>query len=480
MKRLLALGLLGLALLFAVMVTRAVGVAPAPRLRPEAAELELDERRVSLRLAAALRLQTVAGAEDDAFAVAQRRAVLDLVEERFAPVMAACTVERHDYGMLLRWEGRAPELEPLVLLAHLDVVPAPPAGWTRPPFSGDVAAGYVWGRGALDDKGPAFAMLEALELLLGQGAAPRRSVVLALGCDEETGGARGAARLAERLRADGVRAWMVLDEGSAVLDGVLDGVRAPIAAVGVVEKGYATLHLRVAGAGGHASMPPDQTALGVLAAALTRVEAAPFPARLDGVARDFAVGLAPYVPFPRRLALANAWLTAPLVARALAERPESAALLRTTCAVTQAAGGVAENVLPASAEATLNLRVHPRDTLASVVARVRAVVDDPRVSVELAAGAFEPSRTSPAEGPAWDWLRGAIEASFPDAVVVPSLVVVATDSRHYADLTDCVYRFSPLRLERDDLARLHGVDERVSVRDYVAMIRFYVELLRDV
>lgn len=481
MKRLLGGTLLALLLLAALLVGRALSVGPdSTRVHPAPA-LELDQRAVSERLARALAIPFVASAEPDAVESARREAMLDFIVEEFGRVVRATEVERREHGLVLRWRGSEPELAPLLLLAHLDVVPVEPGTegeWTRPPFAGGVAAGAIWGRGALDDKGPALAILEAINHLSGQGVTPRRSVVVALGMDEEIGGERGAASMAADFAREGLAPWMTLDEGLAVLEGIVPGVEAPVAAVGVAEKGYATLRLSVEAGGGHASMPPDQTAVGILSAAVARLEAAPFPARFDGPARRFLEALAGDMPFPQRLAVTNAWLCAPLITEELLGSPETAALLRTTQAVTTARGGVAENVLPERASATLNLRLHPRDSVASALERVRAVVGDERVEVEVLAGAHEPSASSPAEGEAWRHLERTLRACFEGVRVAPSLVLGATDARHYVELSPYVYRFAPLRLERDDLARIHGTDERLRVRDYVAMIRFYCELLR--
>jgi carboxypeptidase PM20D1 len=247
----------------------------------------------------------------------------------------------------------------------------------------------------------------------------------------------------------------------------------------VVEKGYATVRLSVSGAGGHASMPPRQTPLGVLAAAMARLEDQPLEAHYHGPAGDFLEALAAYLPLPERVAVANGWLFAPLLSRRLSRSPETDALLRTTTAVTTATGGVAENVLPELAQATVNFRIHPRERVEDVLEHARRVIDDERVALELLAGSFEPSAASPIEGEAWWLVQRCIEECFDGVAVAPALVVGATDSRHYARLGAPIYRFAPLRLEREDLARLHGVDERISIEDYVAMIRFYLQLLRS-
>ena len=472
----------GLATVALVVVVRTLLVSAGPRPTTRAPELEVDRRMVSLRLAEALQLRTISSREPDAHARAELGALVDLIEESFPRVLRSMEYERGEDAVVLRWEGREPELAPLLLLAHLDVVPVEPGtedDWTWPPFSGEIASGFVWGRGALDDKSSAFAMLEAVNVLIGEGVSPRRTVIFSFGFDEEVGGTAGARAQAERFAEEGLEPFLVLDEGQAVLEGIVPGVAAPVAAVGVVEKGYATLRLSVAGLGGHASMPPRESPLGVLGAALSRLERDPMAAHYQGPASDFLEALAAYLPPLQRLAVANGWLFGPLLSSSLSSSPETDALLRTTTAVTTAGGGVAENVLPEQAEATVNFRVHPADRIEDVVEHARAVVDDERVKLELLPGSFEPSPVSPSEGDAWWLLERCILECFEDAVVAPALVVGATDSRHYARLGAPVYRFAPLRLAREDVARLHGVDERIEISDYVAMIRFYVQLFRS-
>ncbi len=482
MKRLL-LSVLGVLLVLAsVMVARALSVHSREYRYSPAPALKVDKREVSLRLSGALKLKTIATREPDSYQAAQFTRMLDYLEQNFGRVASATEYERHPGSVVFRWVGREPELAPLLLLAHLDVVPVEHGteeAWTWPPFSGEIAMGFIWGRGALDDKSNALAMLEAISLLVGEGFQPRRTVILAFGLDEEIGGEGGARLQAERFAQEGLAPALILDEGLAILDGLVPGVARPVAAIGIAEKGYATVKLRVQGEGGHASMPPRQTAVGILGAALAELEATPCEAGYDGVAAAFLSSLAGEMPFASKLLVSNDWISAPLLASQLSKAPETDALLRTTTAVTMSSGGVAENVLPEQAVASVNFRIHPRDSVADVLAHVERVVADERVSIELVEGAWEPSALSPLEDEAWWLLHRSILECFEEALVAPSLVLGATDARHYAGLSKNVYRFSPMRLAKQDLARLHGTDERISIPDYVAMIRFYMRLMRN-
>ncbi|MCL4168285.1 UNVERIFIED_CONTAM: hypothetical protein GTU68_051179 [Idotea baltica] len=321
-------------------------------------------------------------------------------------------------------------------------------------------------------------MLEAVEIMVARNERPARGIVISLGCDEEVGGERGAQAQAKRFHDEGFRPFLILDEGFAVLDGVIDAVEPPVAGIGVAEKGYLTVSMKVEQTGGHASMPAKNTAIGVLAAAIAKLEANPMSARIDGAAAQFFDELAREMPFEKKLLFANRWLTSWLLVNELEKSPSTAATLRTTTAVTTAAGGVAENVLPEHASATVNFRIHPRDSVESVLSHVREVIDDDRVKLIVLGTANEPSGISPSSGAPWELLDRTIRSCFEDVIVAPSLVLAATDSRHYAGLSDNVYRFTPMRLKPADLDRIHGLNERIPTGDYMTMIQFYLQLMR--
>lgn len=471
--------LLGIALFTAMVVaTVRTATAPSRQLAVAAVREAVDPAAAAARLAEALRFATVAPAPG-AHADAELDRLHAWLAARFPAV--ASTLRKEvvgGHGLLLTWQGTDPALRPLIVMAHQDVVPAADAGWRYPPFAGTIADGFVWGRGALDDKGSLVALFEALERLASAGAAPRRTILLLSGHDEETTGKDGARRLAALLAERGVVPHLVLDEGSIIADGIVPGVAPPVALIGLAEKGYATLDLTVELEGGHSSMPGKATAIGLVARAVTRVESRPMPARLTATARGLFEYLGPAMgPMPRFLA-ANLWFGAPLLRRVLAGTASGNAMVRTTTAPTLLEAGVSENVLAPRARATINFRILPGDTVAAVTEHVRRAIDDDRVRITVRPGAHEPSPISAVEGPAFGVLQRAVAETFPGTLVAPSLVLAATDARFLAPACDCVYRFVPFRLRGDDLPRLHGVDERVGVEAYADAIRFYLRLLR--
>ncbi len=450
-----------------------IAVEPAP-------PLDLDLDAAVGRLQHAVRIATVSSDEGppDAVSIAAFHAFL---EEAYPRVHAAFTREVVSAGSLLyTWPGRDIAAAPVVLLGHFDVVPPGDLElWTHPPFSGRVTDGHIWGRGTLDNKINVLGLLEAAELLLEQGVTPARTVLFAFGHDEEILGADGAAKIAALLAERGTRPEFVLDEGMLIVDGVVPGAADPVAILGVAEKGYVTFELTARAAGGHSSTPPPDSAVGRLARALARLDAIPQPAGLDAPITEFLRYLAPEMPFGRRLALANLWLTAPLVERLYAANWRTDAVLRTTTALTVVDAGVKDNVLPTAARARVNFRIHPRDSIAGVAERVRRIIGDPEIEQAIVGTRQEPSPISPLDGSGFRYLQRTIGEVFPAAIVVPGLVLGGTDSRHYAALTPQIYRFTPMVLGPDDLPRVHGVDERLPVEVYARSLRFYARLLEQ-
>jgi carboxypeptidase PM20D1 len=480
MKKLALALLAALVLMLAVTLVRTARFGDAQGPAPAAAAFTAPAGAAE-RLAEAIRIPTVSPQDSARVDTAAFAAFHALLQQRFPRVHARLrreTVGR--YSLLYTWPGTDPSLPPVLLMGHMDVVPVEPgteARWARPPFSGAMADGFVWGRGALDDKVSVMGTLEAVEMLLAEGFAPRRTVLLAYGHDEETGG-RGAQRIAALLRGRGVRPLLVLDEGGIVGQGLMPGVDRPTALVGIAEKGFVSVELTAEAAGGHSSMPPRHGSIGRLSAAIQRLEDSPMPARLDGPTLQLFGRIGPELPFAQRMVFANLWLTRPLVIRTLEGAPSTNAVIRTTTAPTIFQAGTRENVLPSRARAVVNFRILPGDRVVDVLAHVQRTVGDTAVRVRVMEGfSSEPSPVSRTDDEPFRLLERSIRQFAPDAVVAPYLVVGGTDARHFHALSEHVYRFMPVRVTQDDLDRIHGTDERIAVRDYAAAIGFYRQLL---
>lgn len=434
------------------------------------------------RLSRMVQLPTVS-AELDRRGLAAFHAFRDLVGELYPLVAERLEFEQvGDLGLVYRWPGRAvgAAADPVVLMAHYDVVPAgDDDGWTVPPFEGRIADGAVWGRGALDDKGPMLVLLEAVENLLAAGFAPARDVYLSFGGDEESFG-RAAKAIADRFHERGIIPWLVLDEGGAVVDAPLPFVPVPAAMVGVGEKGVLTLQLTARTAGGHASAPPRHTAASRVARALHRLAGNPFPARMPRTIREMLRTFVPYTTGRDRTLLRSLIAAPAVTARVFARLGgEPAAIVHTTVAPTMLSGGSAHNVLPNEASAVLNLRIALGESVASATERVRRVIRDPEVEVTIVEGS-EPSAESPVDDDRFRAIAAAVEVAFPGTPTAPYVMMAATDSRWFHRFSPAVYRFAPLAMSAAQRATVHGVDEHVTIDSLERGERFHRALLESI
>lgn len=389
----------------------------------------------------------------------------------------------NQFSRIYKWQGRNPNLKPYLLMAHLDVVPVEKesqANWTEPPYSGKVKDNFIWGRGTLDDKVCAMGILETVERLLKENYEPQRTIYFSFGHDEEVGGVHGAQAIVEYFLQKKINFEYVLDEGSIVLDGAIKGLTQPVALIGTAEKGYCTLQLNVnLEHGGHSSMPPPETAIGILSHALATLEDHPFPTRITQNAQELFDNIGPEMSLPNKAIFANLWLFESVLKSQFEKSPSSNAMLRTTTAPTIIHGGIKDNVLPTAVSATINFRVLPGETSQTVIAYLNKTINDDRVKVAQKNGIFasEPSEISSSSSFGFNALQKTSREIFPNAIVTPSLVVAGTDSRFFHPLSKNIYRFMPVQLVNDDLKRIHGIDERISIESYKTMIAFYYQLI---
>ncbi|AUG29175.1 MULTISPECIES: M20/M25/M40 family metallo-hydrolase [Microbacterium] len=408
--------------------------------------------------------------------------LLDAVVRLYPALHAVLEREVVDgHSLLYRWPGSRGGADPLVLMAHLDVVPVVEQEWDLPPFAaeiaGDGADEAIHARGAIDDKGALVAILEAVEALIADGFSPDHDVYLAFGHNEETAGG-GARAIVALLRERGVEPGLVLDEGGAVVEGVVPGISVPTAMVGVAERGVMTLRLTAREGGGHASTPPAFPATARLARAIDRIHRHPFPARIAPPVRALFATLAPHAAQPLRTVFANLGLLAPVVARVFPRLgPEMNAMVRTTAVATELSGAPGENVLATTARAAVNVRLLTGDTVASATARIRRVVADPHVEVEVRHGS-DPSPVSPWRGQPWRRIAAAVRETLGEEVVTtPYIQLGASDSRWFTAISAHVYRFTPFHLTRAERDALHSHNERIRVASWLAGIRFYRALI---
>ncbi|XP_076447510.1 N-fatty-acyl-amino acid synthase/hydrolase PM20D1.2-like isoform X2 [Babylonia areolata] len=376
--------------------------------------------------------------------------------------------------------GSDRSLTPYLLASHLDVVPADGAQWDAPPFSADLIDDFIYARGTIDDKHGVMGILEALEFLLSNGFQPRRSFYIAFGHDEEVSGIEGAQSIAATLKARGVdRLHFVSDEGLTIVNNMIPGISKPVAIIGTAEKGQAVLRLKVEGQTGHSSMPTAENTISILAEAVHRLHTNRHPSMFGyGPERAMLEHLAPEMQFGHRLVMSNMWLFSPLVSWLLSQKPASNAQVRTVTSVTKFNAGVKDNVIPSVAEAIINHRIHPAQSVQEVIDYDRYIIGDDRVKIELK-GSIEPHPQAPHGDHDFGYqvVKNSIRQVFTDAVVVPGVLVGNTDTRHYLCFTHNVYRFSPTFMFPDDIPRFHGVNERISKKNYEQVINFYHHLI---
>ena len=432
-------------------------------------------------LALAIGFPTISHQDPERLDAEAFEAFLGFIENRYPRVFDTLQVRRvNEYSVVLRWPGAQPEFPAVLVDAHYDVVPVEPTtrdDWTHPPFEGVIEDGFVWGRGAIDDKAAVITLLSAAERLLERGFTPERTLYLTLVHDEEVGGREGAGRVVEDLLERGQAFHYVIGEGSGMIEvfPLLPGRR--VAMINLAEKGFLTLHLTATGPGGHSSMPPRESSIVRLAEAVTALHENPFAARLAPPVDAMLAAVGEHTDGFGGFLMRNQWLSSGILARQLASDPLGASMVRTTTAVTIFEAGVKDNVVPQYASARVNFRLLPGDTPEALIARVEALVDDPGIEIESAPWQGTPGIAN-VEGPGYARLRAAIEAILPETVVVPGLLIATTDSRHYARLSQDVYRFRPWSMGASDAARIHGTDERISIESVLQSVTLWQEVLQ--
>ncbi len=386
------------------------------------------------------------------------------------------------HSLLYKWPGKNPQLEPIAFLAHYDVVPVEPGteqNWIYKPFSGTIADGFVWGRGALDMKGPLMAMMEAVETLLGEGFQPERSLYMAMGHDEETGGSNGARQIAAFLEKRGIRFLYTLDEGMAILDKQLSPIETPLAVIGIAEKGYLTLKLSAHEKGGHPSVAPVKTAIGTLCSAIRRLEKKPMRAAFVNPSQSFFEHISLYLPLWGKILLKNHRIFKRVILLILGRYEKTNAMVRTTGVPTMIQAGVKENVLPCNAMAFINYRILPGDSIKKVIRHVKQVINNDAVKIEICDGIIsEPSPVSNNKSEGFLSVRKVIRRVFPDTAVSSGLVTGTTDSRYYTEISRNNYRFAPFVFGPEDRLSIHGTNERISIKGYIRAIEFYRQLIK--
>ncbi|MEQ1584857.1 MAG: M20 family peptidase [Cyclobacteriaceae bacterium] len=478
MKKIFLFLLVGLFLLVAVVLVNTlrmqslqvtVEAVPAPEINPQSLQ----------HFQQALGYKTISYGDPALFDSTQFIGFRNFLESTYPNFHSKLTREIiARYSLLYTWEGKNPQLKPVILMAHQDVVPIEEATktmWTVDPFAGEVKEGFIWGRGTADDKNNLISMVEAAEKLLGESFQPDRTIYFSFGHDEEIGG-KGAVAIAALLKSRNIEAEFVLDEGGIVTLTKMPGITKPLALLGTSEKGYLSIELTVEQAGGHSSMPAEETSIDILSKALVNLRTKPFPSDLKGSTLEGTEYLGPEMPFFQKMAFANQWLFKAMIIGAYEKSPQSAAMVRTTMVPTIIDAGIKDNVVPTVAKATVNLRLLPGDLSETVIEAVKKKIGDERVKVQRLNINAEATPVTSASSSGYKSIDAAIKKSFPQTISAPFLMIGATDSRYFYDVSENIIKFSPMI----DPVGFHGIDERVSLDSYKTALWFYENLIRDV
>jgi len=399
------------------------------------------------------------------------------------------------YSLLYTWEGKEPDLPPVVFYAHEDVVPVPEDSrdqWSQEPFSGAIADDYIWGRGVLDDKNQIHGILEAAEMKIREGWQPTRTYYFVFGQDEEVGGPEGAKHVADVLEQRGIkRIAFVIDESAPLVPGIFPGIPDNTALIGIAQKGYLSLELAINGVGGHSSQPPAESNIGILAKAITKLEAAQFPYRIHPALRYQYRYMGPELdPAKQPMYAAVAFgkdgemtdLEKEFIEQ-MAANQVTRAMLHTTIAVTMFNAGIKDNVLPPSATAVVNFRPMPGDTPEVIIEHVRKAIDDDRITIRDISASTPATNIANPNGPGYKLLEKTIRQTWGnDLIVAPFFVIGGSDSKHFQarPFAPDVYTITGIQLDSmAEFAGFHGVNERIRVDEYGRTIAFFYQLMNN-
>ena len=443
--------------------------------------IKIDEEVAVKHFSEALTFKTISYQDRTKFNFQEFEKFIQFLEDSYPNVHSKLELERiNKYALVYKWSGSNDKEKPIGLTSHYDVVPVlegTESNWEQDPFSGTVKDGVIWGRGTLDDKIGVIGILEAVETLLKEDFKPSRDLYFMFGFDEEIGGDEGAKVIAETLQKRGIQFDYILDEGGAIVEQMIPGVSQPVGVVGISEKGSAIAELTIEGSGGHSSQPSNQTNIGRISRAITALEETQFDGELRGPGNDLFEFVTPEMSFGMKYVFANKGIFKPIIEKILLKETASAALIRTTIAPTIFQAGEQYNALPEKATAFINLRLMPGDSLKYVEQYIIDTINDPDIKVTVTGS--EASPVSSTDGWQFKAIQQATKNVYHDVVIAPYLMFAGSDAKHYDIVSDNTYRFLPIQITAEDLNKMHGTNEQVSVENYINAIKFYIEIIKE-
>jgi len=478
LPEIILLSVLGvIVLLIAVLVIRALCFKPRKTEEKKFEPVFVNTEKATHDLAEMIKCKTVSHRDKTKEDDAEFEKFEQLLPTLFPKVFANCEFTKvSDRALLFRWKGVS-DKAPIVLMSHYDVVSVVDEDWEKPAFSGIVENGVLWGRGTLDTKGTLNGILQAAEALIAEDYIPKNDIYFAFAGDEEING-HGARDIVALFKERGITPAAVVDEGGAVVDKIIPGVKVPCALIGIAEKGMINVEYSVKGGGGHSSSPSPRTPVRRLSEACIQVGKHPFKFRLTKPVRQLFDTIGRNSGFALRLVFANLWFFSPIL-NLLTKKigGEINAFVRTTTAFTVMEGSKGINVIPPYARMASNHRIMHGDTTDSVLAHIRKVVKDKKVEIKMLEGT-NPSVVSTTDCDGYERVAAAVKGTWQDAVVTPYLMFACSDSRHWGVISDKVYRFSAMALSKEERGTIHGNNERIPLDTIAKTVEFYIRLIK--
>ncbi len=479
MKRILQILLVSLIVLIIILFFNTLQLKPIQEGSSVAVEIPRDDT-AALHLSEAIQIKTISFGDTLPIDTAEFLKFRAFMEKTY-PLMHSKLEKQsfNQFSYVFKWKGKDTSKAPFVLMAHLDVVPVEAIAeskWTYPSFSGMVKEDTIWGRGAVDDKSSAIAIMEATEQLLRNNFTPERTFYICFGHDEEIAGKRGANIVSQWFKENNIRPAFVLDEGGMIDTEKFKDVKKPVAVIATGEKGFVNVDISVTIPGGHSSQPEKETAIDVLNKAITKVRATQMPPIITPPLQSLLERTAAEQSFLKRMVVSNMWLFENVVIKNLEENKQTNAMVHTTLVPTIVKAGIKDNVIPSIANATFNSRILPGQTSDDVVNFVRNTINDDRVTVKKQTiSLMEASSSTPSDHPTFKMLESITKKIVPNVLVSPYLMIGATDSRYYRPFSEAVLNFTPMQNAKG----FHGIDERIGIADLSRMISFYKLVLAE-
>lgn len=439
-----------------------------------------DLQKAAQHLSQAITFKTISYSKQSNIEYEEFKNFLNFLQATYPHIHKKCEfLYINKYSPVFIWHSPSPVDKPLLLLGHYDVVPVEKESeknWLFPPFSGALEQGYIWGRGALDNKNQVIAIMEAVDFLIKNNYQPKRDIYIAFGFDEEIGGYNGAQKIAEFFEQNQLSFDFIIDEGGCITRGVFNNIPYPVALVGIGEKSVCNLKITTTDTGGHSSMPSYPSAIGKLAKIVQKLENKPMPLRITWPVAEMLKQLGNHDRGLKKFILKNINIFFPIFKNKLAKDSMLNAMLRTTFAFTMCKGSDAPNVIPQEASAVVNVRILPGDTIEEVIEHIKKVNTGIDFSMEKLMGE-NPAPLSSCKSQAFEALKKTILKTFPSALIMPYLMVGATDARHYRTLSSNIYRFSAMLLAKDEIDTIHAANEKISLTNLQKLMDFYINLI---